>query len=433
MDVDVAIVEAPVNIMPLIDDTDFKTREVAIVYDSAGMDLVWNFVTTAGAMSTTAVTPTTAGDYDWAEQGTDEGMYSIEIPASGGASINNDTEGFGWFTGLADGVLPWRGPVIGFRAVGLNNVLIDLAYSATRGLAGTALPDAVADAAGGLVISDDGGWDADELYDAIITDAAGANIAIDIIALKAETVLILADTDDIGVAGAGLSAIPWNASWDAEVQSEVNDALIAINLDHLCLTATAAADMTAEVADNTILSRMLSNGNTSAFVPSTDGLQIIRDAITTAQDDLDTITGASGVVIADGLLTAAKFGADFLTSAKIADSAFLAVNFGADFLTAAKIADDAFAAEHFATNSLTADALAADFVDEIVDEEVDNDGTAISLRGAMKLILSVLTAKASGGGTTTAVFRDINDSKNRISATVDANGNRTAVGTRDAT
>lgn len=33
----------------------------------------------------------------------------------------------------------------------------------------------------------------------------------------------------IGAAGAGLSAIPWNASWDAEVQSEVNDGLVAYN------------------------------------------------------------------------------------------------------------------------------------------------------------------------------------------------------------
>lgn len=161
MDVDAALSEVPVNILPLIDDTDFKTREVAIVYNSAGMDLVWNFVTTAGAMSTTAVTPTTAGDYDWAEQGTDEGMYSIEIPASGGASINNNTEGFGWFTGIATGVLPWRGPVIGFRAAGLNNALIDSAYSATRGLTGTALPAAAADAAGGIPISDAGGLDLD--------------------------------------------------------------------------------------------------------------------------------------------------------------------------------------------------------------------------------------------------------------------------------
>lgn len=123
MDVDTALAEVPVNLLPLLDDTDFKTREVAIAYNAAGMDLVWNFVTCAGAYTQTAVTPTTSGTYDWAHQG--DGMYSIEIPASGGASINNDTEGHGWFTGVATGVLPWRGPVIGFRAAGLNDALIE--------------------------------------------------------------------------------------------------------------------------------------------------------------------------------------------------------------------------------------------------------------------------------------------------------------------
>jgi len=122
-DVDTALAEVPVNIMPLLDDTDFKTREVAIAYNAAGMDLVWNFVTTGGAFTQTAVTPTTAGNYDWTHQG--DGMYTIEIPASGGVSINNDTEGFGWFTGLVTGVLPWRGPTIGFRAAALNNAMID--------------------------------------------------------------------------------------------------------------------------------------------------------------------------------------------------------------------------------------------------------------------------------------------------------------------
>ena len=38
---------------------------------------------------------------------------------------------------------------------------------------------------------------------------------------------ILADTAEIGSAGAGLTAVPWNASWDAEVQSECTDALNA--------------------------------------------------------------------------------------------------------------------------------------------------------------------------------------------------------------
>lgn len=160
MDVDVDLAEVPVNLLPLLDDTDFKAIEAAIAYNAAGLALYWHFVTAAGAYSVTAVTPTTGGNYDWTDQG-DAGIYTIEIPASGGASINNDTEGFGWFTGKATGVLPWRGPVIGFRAAALNNLLIEDAFSTTRGLAGTALPNAAADAAGGLPISDAGGLDLD--------------------------------------------------------------------------------------------------------------------------------------------------------------------------------------------------------------------------------------------------------------------------------
>jgi len=202
MDVDAALAEVPVNIMPLLDDTDFKSREVAITYDQAGMDLVWNFVTTAGATTQTAVTPTTGGDYDWAHQG--DAMYTIEIPASGGASINNDTEGFGWFTGFATGVLPWRGPVIGFRASGLNDLLIDSAYSATRGLGGTALPDAAADAAGGLPISDAGGLDLD------------TQIATDIDAILADTNELQADDTPGAIAALNdpTAAAIADAVWD---------------------------------------------------------------------------------------------------------------------------------------------------------------------------------------------------------------------------
>jgi len=123
MDVNIALAEVPVNIMPLIDDTDFKSIEAAVLFNAAGMALKWHFVTTAGAMTETAVTPTSGGVHDWTDQGT-SGLYALEIPASAG-TINNDTEGFGWFSGVATGVLPWRGPIIGFRAAVINNALID--------------------------------------------------------------------------------------------------------------------------------------------------------------------------------------------------------------------------------------------------------------------------------------------------------------------
>lgn len=167
LDVDVALTEVPINSVALIDDTDFKTREESVTYNQVGLDLLWNFVTSAGVYTQTAVTPTdTGGDYDWLNQG--NGMYSIEIPASDGASINNDTEGYGWFTGFATGILPWSGPIIGFRAAGLNDKLTDSAYSTTRGLGGIALPAAAADAAGGLPISDAGGLDLDSKLSDII-------------------------------------------------------------------------------------------------------------------------------------------------------------------------------------------------------------------------------------------------------------------------
>ncbi|NIW43522.1 MAG: hypothetical protein GWN30_01720, partial [Gammaproteobacteria bacterium] len=88
---------------------------------------------------------------------------------------------------------------------------------------------------------------------------AGASIAADVAAVKTDTGNIVTDTNElqgdwtdggrldlildelttncdaietdtqdlqtqIGTAGDGLTAVPWNASWDAEVQSEVADA-----------------------------------------------------------------------------------------------------------------------------------------------------------------------------------------------------------------
>lgn len=122
LDVDIAVT-VPVNIAQLINDTDFKTIDETIVYDESGMDLNWNFLSTDGTITQTNVTPTTGDVYDWYHSG--NGMYKIEIPASGGGSINNNIEGFGWFSGIADAILPFVGPVIGFRAAALNNALID--------------------------------------------------------------------------------------------------------------------------------------------------------------------------------------------------------------------------------------------------------------------------------------------------------------------
>lgn len=82
--------------------------------------------------------------------------------------------------------------------------------------------------------------------------------------------------------------------------------------------------------------------------------------IATAQSDLDTITGASGVVIQDGTIIAASLGADCITAAKIADDAISAEHLNTGVLTADAFAADAIVAATLATGALTADAFAAD-------------------------------------------------------------------------
>jgi hypothetical protein len=167
--------------------------------------------------------------------------------------------------------------------------------------------------------------------------------------------------------------------------------------------------------------------------------------------DFDGLTGIHGFSIDTGDNTDASFytvGAWFtvVVSAITVDSqtvSFIACQFrlmAAEGVAAKpKVDVDAFGgtagtfasgrpetnASHFAGTAY-ATALAAE-VDAVWDEQVDGTVTA---RQSVRLANATLAGKASGLGSTTAVYRDLADTKDRISATVDADGNRTAV-TRD--
>lgn len=81
-----------------------------------------------------------------------------------------------------------------------------------------------------------------------------------------------------------------------------------------------------------------------------------------------------------------------------------------------------------ANNDKTGYALSNAGVDAVLDRTAGVE-TNFTLRQALRLILSSTVAKLSGAATTTVAIRDINDTKARITATVDANGNRTALTT----
>ena len=117
LNVDSAVV-VPLNILPFTDDTDFKSIETVV--SASSLWVCWNFSPTAGSPTQSAFVPATIY-----ERG--NGIFTYNIPSSAG-TINNDTEGFGWFTGSGVGLLPFRSPVYGFRASILNDNLIDNAY-----------------------------------------------------------------------------------------------------------------------------------------------------------------------------------------------------------------------------------------------------------------------------------------------------------------
>lgn len=364
-----------------------------------------------------------------------------------------------------------------------------------------------------------------------IKDAAGAHTLTNI-TVPAVTTTTTATT------ATNLTNAPTNgdltATMKTSVQGEVDTSLASINLDHLCKTATVGADMTAEVVDNTIISRILANGNTSAFVPSTDGLQPIRDvaphgsamvgtngANTTVPDaagiaptaveirqemdsnstrldadvssrapsgeyntEMGRITGnvalASGVDlthIMGTILTeggAGRLAAAFIKLLDVVTPLLVAsdVMRGTDGVSlvipdAAGIA----AALHATTNALinalnnlssanvtTACTSSLNTYDPPTRAEATTDKNAIitevdanetkidalnnisvaniiagiadgayDLQEMMRVIFAASSGKSNGGGTNTLHFRDSGDGKNRITATVDADGNRTVI------
>lgn len=87
-----------------------------------------------------------------------------------------------------------------------------------------------------------------------------------------------------------------------------------------------------------------------------------------------------------------------------------------------------------AADVITASALATAAAQEVADALLDRAAAVegFTPREILRLYAAALLGKADGLGTATAHYRNVADSKNRITATVDADGNRTVV-TLDAT
>lgn len=126
-------------------------------------------------------------------------------------------------------------------------------------------------------------------------------------------------------------------------------------------------------------------------------------------------TGEGGVDFGNiaGTLDTANFAASFLTASLIAT----------DAITNAKIAADAIGASELATDCIASDQLAATAITDIWAKVCESEGS-YTAQQILSIALSVLAGETNTGGT---VFRTPNDNATRVTATVDASDNRTAM------
>ena len=126
---------------------------------------------------------------------------------------------------------------------------------------------------------------------------------------------------------------------------------------------------------------------------------------------------------------------DFCEQVVALDPFTATVNPGSGGIAAASFAASAITSSVLAANAIGSSQIAASGAQKVADELLDRtDGVeaGLTLRGALRVALTALAGKVSGAATTAVLVRNTADTKTRISATVDADGNRSAV-TLDAT
>lgn len=132
---------------------------------------------------------------------------------------------------------------------------------------------------GEYVLADVQLWDGSAVTTALETSADIADAVLDE-ALSGHTTAgtlgkavsdTLTDTAEIGTAGAGLTAVPWNAVWDAEVQSEATDALNVYDPPTKAELDTAVADVSVDEIQATALADLFNTDSTTTYASAVSG------------------------------------------------------------------------------------------------------------------------------------------------------------------
>lgn len=232
----------------------------------------------------------------------------------------------------------------------------------TQGTFGQAIGDPVADT--------------NTIYKAVVSDATGATVGVDVVAIKAETVNILADTAEIGTAGAGLTNI---------------------NLP----------DQTMNITGNI-------TGNLSGSVGSVTGaVGSVTGAVGSVTGNVGgNVTGSVGSIatggiaaasFAAGAIDAAAIAPDAIGSSELAASAITEIQAGLSTLTEAGVrAAVGLASANLDTQLSTIDTV----VDSILVDTAEIGAAGAGLTALVDLVWDEATAGHTTAGTTGKALTD---------------------------
>lgn len=148
---------------------------------------------------------------------------------------------------------------------------------------------------------------------------------------------------EVGTAGDGLTSIPWNAAWDAEVQSECADALSAYG----AATSVGVAAAFTEIKGAT-------------WSAATDTLEALRD-----RGDSAWVTATSVTVSDKTGFSLASTGLDLVTTWTVDVTGSLSGSVGSVTGSVGSVAAGGITAASIATGAIDADAVATDAVTEL--------------------------------------------------------------------
>lgn len=269
------------KIGPFVDETDGKTAEAGLTIAQADVRLSMNGGNMAQKTEASACTHDEIGVYDCPVDGTDTGTLGrlqLFVHESGALPVwhefmvvpANVWDSFFGADYLQIDVEQLDGDAT--AAANLNSACDN--YSATRGLSGTALPAAAADAAGGLPISDAGGLDLD------------TQIGTDIDAILAGTVLL---STTIGSNNRG------KTSCELAAGSDNNDAYIgclvildddAGDFEFVSRTITDYVGASKTVTWSPAITEDANDGGNIYIVPGDTKINVTADAIKAKTDNL---------------------------------------------------------------------------------------------------------------------------------------------------